>query len=136
MLWAAAWLYMATGNNNYLSYVVTNQGWSQAASEFSWDNKFVGAQTLLAKVFANTILSRKIASRYCFFETYMVVRGFSSPIDVGPQNLPLLGSAFLFGTRSFPLGPNFLANTPLCVHSLQGLVSPLTHCLVSIPFKV
>ncbi|XP_023532979.1 endoglucanase-like, partial [Cucurbita pepo subsp. pepo] len=51
LLWAAAWLYKATGNNNYLSYVVTNQGWSQAASEFSWDNKFVGAQTLLAKEF-------------------------------------------------------------------------------------
>lgn len=50
LLWAATWLYKASGDNNYLSYVLTNQGWSQPASEFSWDNKFVGAQTLLVKV--------------------------------------------------------------------------------------
>ncbi|KAM5572349.1 endoglucanase 20-like [Rosa sericea] len=49
LLWAAAWLYKASGNRSYFSYVVNNQGWSQAMSEFSWDNKFVGAQTLLAK---------------------------------------------------------------------------------------
>ncbi|WCJ26367.1 Endoglucanase [Euphorbia peplus] len=51
LLWAATWLYKASGDNNYLSYVSNNQGWSQAMSEFSWDNKFVGAQTLLAKEF-------------------------------------------------------------------------------------
>jgi hypothetical protein len=34
-----------------LSYVSTNQGWSQPVSEFSWDNKFVGAQILLAKAY-------------------------------------------------------------------------------------
>ncbi|XP_004298838.1 PREDICTED: endoglucanase 20-like [Fragaria vesca subsp. vesca] len=49
LLWAAAWLYKASGNRSYLSYVLNNQGWSQAMSEFSWDNKFVGAQTILAK---------------------------------------------------------------------------------------
>ncbi|XP_057967918.1 endoglucanase-like [Malania oleifera] len=51
LLWAAAWLYKASGDANYLNYVSSNQGWSQAMSEFSWDNKFVGAQTLLAKEF-------------------------------------------------------------------------------------
>lgn len=49
LLWGAAWLYKASGDNKYLSYVSSNQGWSQSVSEFSWDNKFVGAQTLLAK---------------------------------------------------------------------------------------
>ncbi|KAM3690903.1 hypothetical protein ACJW31_09G155200 [Castanea mollissima] len=49
LLWAAAWLHAASGEKKYLSYVLSNQGWSQAVSEFSWDNKFVGAQTLLAK---------------------------------------------------------------------------------------
>ncbi|OVA02110.1 Glycoside hydrolase [Macleaya cordata] len=49
LLWAAAWLYKASGDNKYLSYVSNNQGWSQAAPEFSWDNKFAGAQALLAK---------------------------------------------------------------------------------------
>ncbi|KAK0586949.1 hypothetical protein LWI29_015006 [Acer saccharum] len=51
LLWAATWLYKASGDNMYLTYVTSNQGWSQAVSEFSWDNKFAGAQTLLAKEF-------------------------------------------------------------------------------------
>jgi hypothetical protein len=50
LLWAATWLYKASGENKYLSYISSNKGWSQAVSEFSWDNKFAGAQTLLAKV--------------------------------------------------------------------------------------
>ncbi|XP_062074430.1 endoglucanase 20-like [Humulus lupulus] len=51
LLWAASWLYKASGNNKYLNYVSSNKGWSHAVSEFSWDNKFVGAQALLAKEF-------------------------------------------------------------------------------------
>ncbi|XP_062119573.1 endoglucanase-like [Humulus lupulus] len=51
LLWAAIWLYKASGNITYLNYVLSNKGWSQPVSEFSWDNKFVGAQTLLAKEF-------------------------------------------------------------------------------------
>ncbi|KAL0393595.1 UNVERIFIED_CONTAM: Endoglucanase [Sesamum latifolium] len=51
LLWAAAWLYKASGDSNYLNYVSTNQDWSRPASEFSWDSKFAGAQTLLAKEF-------------------------------------------------------------------------------------
>ncbi|KAL7160017.1 hypothetical protein ABFS83_01G066600 [Erythranthe nasuta] len=51
LLWAAAWLYKASGDSTYLNYVTTNQAWSQSVSEFSWDNKFAGAQTLLAKEF-------------------------------------------------------------------------------------
>ncbi|KAG2240324.1 hypothetical protein Bca52824_090814 [Brassica carinata] len=50
LLWAAAWLYIATGENKYISYVISNQDWSQAVNEFSWDNKFAGAQALLASV--------------------------------------------------------------------------------------
>ncbi|KAL0890916.1 hypothetical protein Bca101_014899 [Brassica carinata] len=53
LLWAAAWLYKATGENKYLSYVISNQDWSQAVNEFSWDNKFAGAQALLASEFYN-----------------------------------------------------------------------------------
>ncbi|KAF8013370.1 hypothetical protein BT93_I1268 [Corymbia citriodora subsp. variegata] len=51
LLWASVWLYKASGESNYLNYVLSNQGWSQAVSEFSWDNKFAGAQMLLAKEF-------------------------------------------------------------------------------------
>ncbi|VVB11948.1 unnamed protein product [Arabis nemorensis] len=53
LLWAAAWLYKATGDKKYISYVTSNQGWSQAVNEFSWDNKFAGAQALLASEFYN-----------------------------------------------------------------------------------
>lgn len=53
LLWAAAWLYKAGGGNDYLNYALNNQGWSEVPSEFSWDNKFAGAQTLLAKEFLN-----------------------------------------------------------------------------------
>ncbi|XP_057865446.2 endoglucanase 20 [Cryptomeria japonica] len=51
LLWAAAWLYKATNDQTYLNFVVNNQGWSQMMSEFSWDNKFAGAQLLLAQEF-------------------------------------------------------------------------------------
>ncbi|KAL6651802.1 hypothetical protein ACP70R_010727 [Stipagrostis hirtigluma subsp. patula] len=54
LLWAAAWLYEATGDENYLQYVSQNAelfggiGW--AVTEFSWDNKYAGLQVLLSKV--------------------------------------------------------------------------------------
>ncbi|CAD5324769.1 unnamed protein product [Arabidopsis thaliana] len=53
LLWAAAWLYKATGEKSYLNYVISNKDWSQAVNEFSWDNKFAGAQALLASEFYN-----------------------------------------------------------------------------------
>ncbi|KAK4795134.1 hypothetical protein SAY86_013128 [Trapa natans] len=49
LLWAAAWLHRATGDDKYMNYIVSNQGWSQKVTEFSWDNKFAGVQALLAK---------------------------------------------------------------------------------------
>ncbi|XP_010433888.1 PREDICTED: endoglucanase 20-like [Camelina sativa] len=53
LLWAAAWLYKATGEQSYKNYVISNKDWSQAVNEFSWDNKFAGAQALLASEFYN-----------------------------------------------------------------------------------
>ncbi|CAI5483781.1 unnamed protein product [Closterium sp. Yama58-4] len=54
LAWAAAWLHRATGSTQYLEYLAGNdeqlQGSSQSTTEFSWDDKFVGAQVLLAKV--------------------------------------------------------------------------------------
>ncbi|KAL5707860.1 cellulase [Ranunculus cassubicifolius] len=49
LLWAAAWLYKASGNTKYLNYILNNQGWSQPTNEFSWDNKFPGVQALLSE---------------------------------------------------------------------------------------
>ncbi|CAL0304309.1 unnamed protein product [Lupinus luteus] len=54
LLWAAAWLYEATGDEYYLQYAVDNAvymggtGW--AVKEFNWDNKYAGLQILLSKV--------------------------------------------------------------------------------------
>ncbi|XP_062184917.1 endoglucanase 13-like [Phragmites australis] len=54
LLWSAAWLYEATGDEGYLQYVSQNAeafggtGW--AVLEFSWDNKYAGLQVLLSKV--------------------------------------------------------------------------------------
>ncbi|XP_020598191.1 endoglucanase 13 isoform X1 [Phalaenopsis equestris] len=54
LLWAAAWLFEATDEHEYLNYVVENSGslggteW--AVKEFSWDNKYAGLQILMAKV--------------------------------------------------------------------------------------
>ncbi|GAB4842798.1 hypothetical protein Ancab_012776 [Ancistrocladus abbreviatus] len=54
LLWAAAWLYRATGNNYYLQYAVDNAvsmgGTGCAVRMFSWDNKYAGLQILLSKV--------------------------------------------------------------------------------------
>ncbi|XP_057511742.1 endoglucanase 6-like [Actinidia eriantha] len=53
LLWAAAWLYQATNNEYYLSYLGKNgdslggTGW--AMTEFGWDVKYAGVQTLVAK---------------------------------------------------------------------------------------
>ena len=54
LLWAATWLFRATGEEHYLKYVADNAvymggtGW--AVKEFSWDNKYAGVQILLSKV--------------------------------------------------------------------------------------
>ncbi|KAI3898149.1 hypothetical protein MKX03_021748 [Papaver bracteatum] len=54
LLWAATWLYQATGEDYYLAYVVSNGaylgGTDWAVGEFSWDNKYAGVQILLTKV--------------------------------------------------------------------------------------
>ncbi|KAF2571949.1 hypothetical protein F2Q70_00001428 [Brassica cretica] len=54
LLWAAAWLYQASNNQFYLDYLGRNgdsmggTGWSM--TEFGWDVKYAGVQTLVAKV--------------------------------------------------------------------------------------
>lgn len=54
LLWAAGWLYRASGDAAFLDYIVTNQQTLNAAgsaSEFSWDGKAAGADVLLAREF-------------------------------------------------------------------------------------
>lgn len=49
-MWAAAWLHRATNDKSYLDYLGQAGNTGGARTEFSWDDKFVGAQVLVAKV--------------------------------------------------------------------------------------
>ncbi|PON99476.1 Glycoside hydrolase [Trema orientale] len=54
LLWAAAWLYHATRDELYLSYVTETHGQEFAnwgsSSWFSWDDKHAGTQVLLSRI--------------------------------------------------------------------------------------
>ncbi|XP_076952594.1 endoglucanase 24-like [Bidens hawaiensis] len=54
LLWAASWLYHATGDSYYISYVIVMHGnafanWGNP-TWFSWDDKLAGIQVLLSRV--------------------------------------------------------------------------------------
>ncbi|XP_042510097.1 endoglucanase 24-like [Macadamia integrifolia] len=54
LLWAASWLYHATGDKSYLDYVTVQHGntfadWGNP-TWFSWDNKLAGTQVLLSRI--------------------------------------------------------------------------------------
>lgn len=50
-------MYKATNDNTYYQYLVSNGatlgGTTTSTNAFSWDNKYAGAQVLLAKVSLN-----------------------------------------------------------------------------------
>jgi len=64
LLWAAAWLYQASNNQYYLDYLGRNgdsmggTGWTM--TEFGWDVKYAGVQTLVAKVIIIPIVLKLI----------------------------------------------------------------------------
>ncbi|XP_010058568.2 endoglucanase 14 [Eucalyptus grandis] len=50
LLWAAAWLHRATGDKEYLDYLSSSGDTGGGRTEFSWNDKYVGAQVLVAKL--------------------------------------------------------------------------------------
>ncbi|ANM61708.1 glycosyl hydrolase 9B12 [Arabidopsis thaliana] len=50
LLWAAAWLHRATGDQTYLDHLTQASNSGGARSVFAWDDKFLGAQVLVAKL--------------------------------------------------------------------------------------
>ncbi|KAF4348839.1 hypothetical protein CsatB_019963 [Cannabis sativa] len=54
LLWAASWLFHATGDHSYLDYVTGDNGQEFAnfgsPTWFSWDNKLAGVQVLLSRI--------------------------------------------------------------------------------------
>ncbi|KAK6926465.1 Glycoside hydrolase family 9 [Dillenia turbinata] len=49
LLWAAAWLHRATGDSQYADFL-RKAGSGGTTNIFSWDNKYIGAQVLVAKL--------------------------------------------------------------------------------------
>ncbi|KAI3470893.1 hypothetical protein Pfo_027556 [Paulownia fortunei] len=49
LLWAAAWLERATNDNTYLEFISRSTNSGGTRKMFSWDDKYVGAQVLIAK---------------------------------------------------------------------------------------
>ncbi|XP_031394101.1 endoglucanase 6-like [Punica granatum] len=70
LLWAAAWMYQATNNKYYLDYLGNNgdslgaTGWTM--TEFGWDVKYAGVQTLGAKF----LMQGKVGEHALVFEKY------------------------------------------------------------------
>ncbi|EXB55167.1 Endoglucanase 13 [Morus notabilis] len=58
MLWAAIWLHRATNKKTYLDFLENAENTGGTRSSFSWDDKFVGAQVLVAKL----VLEGKISA--------------------------------------------------------------------------
>ncbi|KAK6256859.1 hypothetical protein QUC31_000318 [Theobroma cacao] len=71
LLWAASWLYHATGDQSYLRYVTGKNGeefaeWG-SPTWFSWDNKLAGTQVLLSRL---SFFGAKGASQNSGLENY------------------------------------------------------------------
>ncbi|XP_020086791.1 endoglucanase 13-like [Ananas comosus] len=63
LVWAATWLFHATNDQTYLNYIKNGSN-GGVRSEFSWDDKFVGAQTLVSKL----ILQGKIPNDGAYWQ--------------------------------------------------------------------
>ncbi|KAH7679579.1 Glycoside hydrolase family 9 protein [Dioscorea alata] len=50
LLWAASWLHRATGEQVYLDFLANSSTTGGKRTLFSWDDKFVGVQTLVSKL--------------------------------------------------------------------------------------
>ncbi|GFP97991.1 endoglucanase 12 [Phtheirospermum japonicum] len=59
LLWAAAWLHLATNDSSYIDFIAKWQNTGGTRERFSWDDKFAGAQILVAK----GILEGKISGK-------------------------------------------------------------------------
>ncbi|XP_031475497.1 endoglucanase 13-like [Nymphaea colorata] len=84
LLWAAAWLYHATKEQQYLDYLHNANNIGGGQSYFSWDDKFVGAQTLVAKL----VLQGKLAKEGRWQEYQQGAEGYiCSCIQKGSFNI-------------------------------------------------
>ncbi|CAN6340477.1 unnamed protein product [Urochloa humidicola] len=50
LIWASVWLFIATGGEEYKAFILNDGNAGGVQSALSWDNKFLGAQALVAKL--------------------------------------------------------------------------------------
>ncbi|XP_022754167.1 endoglucanase 6-like [Durio zibethinus] len=115
LLWAAAWLYQASNNQHYLNYLGNNgdsmggTGW--AMTEFGWDVKYAGVQTLVAKF----LMQGKAGLHAPVFERYHEKAEYfmCSLIGKGSRNVQKTPGGLIFRQRwnnmQFVTSASFLA---------------------------
>ncbi|KAK0587352.1 hypothetical protein LWI29_021406 [Acer saccharum] len=115
LLWAAAWLYQASGNHYYLDYLGRNgdsmggTGWGM--TEFGWDVKYAGVQTLVAKF----LMQGKAGQHASVFEKYQQKAEYfmCSCIGKGGRNVQKTPGGLVFRQRwnnmQFVTSASFLA---------------------------
>ena len=77
MLWGAAWLRRASGDERYLDYIQSNAkslGADENINEFGWDNKHAGLNVLVSKVQSNLqflyIIDTRPSSYFYYYGLY------------------------------------------------------------------
>ncbi|XP_010533581.1 PREDICTED: endoglucanase 6 isoform X2 [Tarenaya hassleriana] len=101
LLWSAAWLYQASNNQYYLDYLGRNgdamggTGW--AMTEFGWDVKYAGVQTLVAKF----LLQGKAGRHAPVFRRYQQKAEFfmCGLIGKGARNIQKTPGGLIFRQR-------------------------------------
>ncbi|KAM2075396.1 hypothetical protein ACFX1T_038291 [Malus domestica] len=115
LLWAAAWLFQASNNQYYLDYLGNNgdsmggTGWSM--TEFGWDVKYPGVQTLVAKF----LMQGKAGSHTAVFQKYQQKAEYfmCSCVGKGSQNAQKTPGGLIYRQRwnnmQFVTSASFLA---------------------------
>ncbi|KAL1364302.1 hypothetical protein HN51_012481 [Arachis hypogaea] len=115
LLWAAAWLYQASNNQYYLDYLGRNgdsmggTGWGM--TEFGWDVKYAGVQTLVAKF----LMQGKAGHNAALFEKYKQKAEYfmCSCLGKGSRNVQKTPGGLIFRQRwnnmQFVTSASFLA---------------------------
>ncbi|KAL9689975.1 hypothetical protein QQ045_010368 [Rhodiola kirilowii] len=92
LLWGAAWLRRASGDDSYLSYIQNNAktlGADDNINEFGWDNKHAGLNVLVSKEFLerNTLTLQSYKSSADSFICTLIPESSSSHIEYSPGGL-------------------------------------------------
>uniref|UniRef100_A0A0V0IPN6 Endoglucanase n=1 Tax=Solanum chacoense TaxID=4108 RepID=A0A0V0IPN6_SOLCH len=115
LLWAAAWLYKASNKQYYLNYLGENgdalggTGWSM--TEFGWDVKYAGVQTLAAKF----LMQGNAGNHAAVFEKYLekAENFMCACLGKGNQNIHKSPGGLIFRQRwnnmQFVTSASFLA---------------------------